>query len=107
MKAEIHERGPISCGLRSTPKFVSYTGGIFSEPTTSTIPTHEISVVGWGKTEGGEEYWIGRNSWGTYWGELGFFRIAMHTDNLGINRDCTFGVPDLKKSGYEILEVTN
>ena len=35
---------------------------------------HEIAVVGWGfddKTM--TEYWIGRNSWGTYWGESGFF----------------------------------
>lgn len=35
---------------------------------------HELAVVGWGKDDDGE-YWIGRNSWGTYWGEDGFFRI--------------------------------
>lgn len=44
---------------------------------------HEIAVVGWGK-ENGTEYWIGRNSWGTYWGEYGFFRIRLDKYNLGI-----------------------
>jgi len=43
----------------------------------------------------GEEYWVGRNSWGTYWGEYGFFRIAMHKDNLGIERDCIWATPKL------------
>lgn len=36
---------------------------------------------------------IGRNSWGTYWGENGWFRIQMHHDNLGIEQDCDWGVP--------------
>lgn len=50
-------------------------------------------MIGYGVTYTGEEYWIGRNSWGTYWGEAGFFRIQMYSDNLGIETDCTAGIP--------------
>ncbi|KAJ1470962.1 hypothetical protein T484DRAFT_1640664 [Baffinella frigidus] len=79
MKAEIFARGPISCGVHVTDAFENYKGGVFE---TSFDPfvfllDHEISVVGWGTDTTGQ-YWVGRNSWGSYWGEKGFFRIRMH-----------------------------
>ncbi|EGR34021.1 papain family cysteine protease, putative [Ichthyophthirius multifiliis] len=94
MKAEIYMRGPISCGIHVSSKFEAYNGGIYSERSILPVINHEIAVVGWGIDEKTKtEYWIGRNSWGTYWGESGFFRIQMHKNNLGIEDDCSWGVP--------------
>ena len=68
MKREIWKRGPIGCGVDATENFDNYSGGIYKENLKHPQINHEISVVGWGKDPvTGEEYWVGRNSWGTYW----------------------------------------
>lgn len=98
MKAEIYKNGPISCGLMVTDGFEAYKGGIYSESSVWPMINHEISIVGWGYDEATKtEFWVGRNSWGTYWGERGFFRIKMHSDNLAVETDCTAGIPSMKK----------
>jgi len=98
MKAELFANGPISCGIHVSDNFVAYTGGIYEEYIRFPRINHEISVVGYGHDEeSGKDYWIGRNSWGTYWGEWGFFRMIMNGDGLNIESDCVAGVPTFDK----------
>ena len=65
------------------PKLTNYTGGIFIDDLGKKGYDHDISVTGWGE-ENGVKYWIIRNSWGSYWGESGDFRLIRGVDNLGI-----------------------
>jgi len=93
MKKEIYARGPIACGIGSGPDFFyGYKGGVYSS-SLDTLIDHVVTVVGWGKNDADGEYWVIRNSWGTYWGESGYFRIKMHKDNLRIEEDCSWVVP--------------
>jgi C1A family cysteine protease len=39
-------------------------------------------------SEGGQNYWIARNFWGTAWGEEGFFRVKRGSNVLGIEKKC-------------------
>lgn len=98
MKAEIFARGPIGCGVDATAGFENYTGGVYQESNWFPMINHEISVVGWGHdAPSGLDYWVGRNSWGTYWGEQGWFRMRMDKNNLAITTQCDWGVPQLTK----------
>lgn len=89
--AEIYARGPVSCYLDARC-LEHYTGGI-ADYDCGPIVNHAIQIAGWGVDEDGTEYWIGRNSWGTYWGEKGWFRIVRGGGWVPFG--CLWAVPDL------------
>jgi cathepsin X len=77
MMKEIYNRGPISCGINANP-LLNYESGVI---TTWSVPIisvdHVISVVGWGHDDTHGQYWIVRNSWGEFWGEMGYVRVKV------------------------------
>ncbi|KAJ8408383.1 hypothetical protein AAFF_G00257970 [Aldrovandia affinis] len=69
--------GPIAVVIDTTTRnFQFYRKGIFYDPKCSIWKqAHAVLLVGFG-TEGSEEYWTIKNSWGVYWGEEGYMRLA-------------------------------
>ena len=93
MMKDIYYNGPIACGINAAA-ILNYTGGILDVPNEKRNIDHIISIVGWGydkKTN--KQYWIVRNSWGEYWGELGYFRVVLGENQLGLESDCAWAKP--------------
>merc|ERR1719198_359818 len=68
--AEVYARGPVAAGIDAN-LLDEYTGGVLTPPADYEYEiNHIVAIVGWGETKAGEKYWIVRNSWGEYWGEM-------------------------------------
>ena len=106
VKDEIAARGPVACRVCDSEPFLSYSGGIFSDENAypcKTVSKRHVVLSGWGE-ENGVRFWIGRNSWGTYWGEMGWFRVAMGKGDMGITTDCYAAVPEPPKYHHLYLQ---
>jgi cathepsin X len=90
--AEVYARGPVACVVDANP-LRNYTGGIVNFPG-STQVDHIVSIVGWGLDAAtNTKYWIVRNSWGEFWGEMGFFRVVKGQNQLLIESGCSWATP--------------
>jgi len=87
MMKEIYSRGPISCGIDANP-LLNYESGVIKDAGAGV--DHVISVVGWGKDAQEGSYWIVRNSWGEFWGEMGYVRVAFGA--LQVESQCAWAV---------------
>jgi len=85
--------GPISCpifvGVGGFPQ--SYSGGVYVNANCRDSLNHAILLVGYGTDASAGDYFIVKNSWGTSWGENGYFRIA-RGNTCGLLEDCTYPV---------------
>ncbi len=82
IKKDIMKNGPVETGFLVFDDFYFYRGGIYTKTKGAKLEgAHAVKIVGWGK-EDGVDYWIVANSWGSSWGERGYFRIKF--------RECFF-----------------
>jgi C1A family cysteine protease len=73
MKTWLSTSGPLSTCFTVYEDFYYYTGGIYTRTSNVVEGGHCVSVVGYDDNGG---CWICKNSWGTGWGDSGFFQIA-------------------------------
>jgi hypothetical protein len=73
LKNGLYRYGPLVTTMRVYSDFFYYNGGIYSYSSGSYQGSHGVLLVGYDDIE---QYFIVKNSWGTDWGESGYFRIA-------------------------------
>jgi cathepsin F len=82
--------GPLSV-LMNAETLSYYKSGIYSPQFCDPESLdHAVLLVGYG-SENGVDYWRVKNSWGSSWGEEGYFRIIRGEGKCGINTAVTTG----------------
>ncbi|KAK2947812.1 putative Cathepsin B [Blattamonas nauphoetae] len=72
---EIYEFGPVQANMYTFQDFSTYKSGIYEHKTGMWLGGHAVVILGWG-VENNVPFWLCQNSWGTAWGENGYFRIV-------------------------------
>lgn len=102
-KAVSHQ--PVSVAIEAGGRALQlYQSGVFTGRCGTNLD-HGVVVVGYG-SENGVDYWLVRNSWGTNWGEDGYFKLERNvkktkTGKCGIAMQASYPV----KYGQNSAEV--
>jgi C1A family cysteine protease len=92
MKNALITYGPLTVTLTVYDDFQHYNGGVYEHPGNDPDPTnHMVAIVGY---DDAHNCWICKNSWGTAWGENGWFRIVYGDCNIG-QETATFTVTNV------------
>ena len=100
IRREIYQFGPVTSGMVIHDDFLHWNPTSPNEiyqydGTSASNGGHAISIIGWGVSDTGIKYWIIRNSWGSEWGDKGYFKILRGSNHCEIEENVFVGVPDI------------
>ncbi|MBA0787386.1 hypothetical protein Gotri_025662, partial [Gossypium trilobum] len=74
---------PVSVAIEGYGQdFRYYRGGVYTGDCGNAL-NHAVTIVGYGTSEEGLDYWLVKNSWGETWGENGYMRIQRNVNTQG------------------------
>jgi len=87
IQQELMTNGPVQVAFMVYKSFMSYKSGVYQKQRLEFVPEggHAVKLMGWG-TEDGTDYWLVANSWNTFWGLDGFFKIKRGSNECGIEK---------------------
>ncbi|MBA3028439.1 MAG: hypothetical protein FP816_06445 [Desulfobacteraceae bacterium] len=94
IKNSLYLYGPVVATMYVYNDFYSYRTGVYSYTTGAYVGAHAIMVVGYDDIN---QCFLVKNSWGTGWGEAGYFKIA-YSEVTGTSR---FGYSTMVYEGHE------
>jgi hypothetical protein len=103
-KNHLSNVGPCSAVLQVFTDFFSYGSGVYRHVSGGLEGLHCVLVIGYSEAE---QCWICKNSWGTGWGDGGYFKIRY--GECGIDTTYPFhwargvSLPGVQWSGWESL----
>jgi len=59
-------------------------------------------AIGYGTSDDGTDYWIIKNSWGTIWGDQGYFMMERGSNMCGI-AECNAYPGDVKRVYHPLM----
>lgn len=82
VKAAVSSEGPVSMAFYWNITFFNDVTYIYEYPDCPEPPNHLVSIVGWDDTINSGA-WIVKNSWGTDFGDSGFFYLCYDSGSMG------------------------
>ncbi|XP_072158594.1 cathepsin B-like cysteine proteinase 3 [Bemisia tabaci] len=74
--------------------FLLYSKGVYRHTKGVALGGHGVRLIGWGQ-EKGVDYWLAANSWGTDWGQKGFFKLRRGANECLLEELVVAGEVDL------------
>lgn len=86
MRKALYQNGPLAIAINANP-VQFYTGGVLRPSVCSPNGiNHAVVAVGY-DISAADPYWKIRNSWGSNWGESGYFRLYYGENTCGVSED--------------------
>ncbi|KAH9395408.1 hypothetical protein TYRP_020726, partial [Tyrophagus putrescentiae] len=77
------QKGPLYISFNASPLTSrNYKGGVVNDPNCPKRNNHAVLLVGY---DNSDNSWIIKNSWGPYWGNQGYFKLARGSNMCGVN----------------------
>jgi len=97
LKIALFENGPVTVAIdASQPSFSFYSNGVYYDENCGNQPDnldHQVLAVGYGKMCG-QDYWLIRNSWSTWWGNDCYILMSTKNNNCGVMTSPTYPLID-------------